>query len=329
MTFLTEAYRQLGQPVDDPELLYGADVDFGLDLQQEADNPLTHRPLDEIAPTILDVQIEDTALWHALFHLYPGWHWGHQGTGDCTSWGKKHGIDVLQSVLYLAGKIRLPEALSSQESIYGFAKCEVYDRYRRTGAGSTSWAVSEAARKYGWLLRKRYSDGRNEIDLREYSGRRAIDWGNNGGGVPDWLEPFAALQRATDRIEVANAMEAAKLITAGYPVDYAGNCPWPRQRDADGMAIRYSRGAHMMCLTGLRVRNGEPYAFWVANTGHGAHVTGPVGPLPVPEVYAQCGGWIQAEIVDRTLRNGRCCAHTMIDGFPVLDWQNWRTAEYL
>jgi len=49
----------------------------------------------------------------------------------------------------------------------------------------------------------------------------------------------------------------------------------------------------------------------------------------MPEVYAQCGGWIPASIIDRTLRRGYCHAHSSVEGWPVLDVVDWKTASYL
>jgi hypothetical protein len=331
MTYLSEKYKALGSPLYFPLALKDSGappIDFGLDLELESQNPLEHRPVEEIAPWLLEVPPKDTALWVALFAVFPAWRWGLQPRGDCTRWGKQHGADVLAANLYAAGKITRPEAQCAGESIYGFAKCELVNSYRYHGDGSTSWAVSEAAHKFGYLLRQLYEQGRDRIDLREetdYSG----EWGTKGRGVPDWLEPYAAKHRMADRLDVADAMEAAKLITSGYPVDYAGYAPWPRTRDGDGMGTKFSRGAHMMELTGVRWEGEKPYAFWCANTGHGKHVSGPKGPIPVPDAYAECGGWIEASIVDKILRGGRCCAHTMVLGWPVLDLPDWGSHLYL
>ncbi len=80
-------------------------------------------------------------------------------------------------------------------------------------------------------------------------------------------------------------------------------------------------------MTAVRWDGDEPYAFWCANTGHGNHVSGPVGPFAVPDVYAQCGGWIPARLVDRLAAAGDCYAHSLVEGWPVLDLPDWGGGE--
>lgn len=302
---------------------------FGLDVQEEAENPLPPRSLHDAAPHLETLERRDTGLWAALFAIFPSWSWGRQLTGDCTRWGKQHGLDCGLATAAINKLIAPPTSLVAGEVLYGAAKSNLPQDFRRKRAGSTSWAISEAARRFGWVHRGQYQrPGTDEmIDLSQET-RYSVTWGERPGtGVPDWLLQFASRWRAVDRVQVTDTLEAGLLIQAGYAVDYAGTrAAWPRTRGADGIGVSFSASPHMMCLTGVRWnRDGFPHSFWVANTGHGAHVTGPVGPIPVPEVYAACGGWVLARTVSPYLGN----AHTMITGWPQLTLPDWGASQYL
>lgn len=307
------------------ESLYGqppAERNFGV--WTEAPRAEASRTLDQAAPQILaQEERKDTCLWPALFSCWPSWHWGYQPTGDCTRWMQQHLLDVLLACQHVAGKVRKPDALVAGESIYGFAKCELANSYRYHGAGATGWAVAEACVKYGSLYRLRYEEGRQACDLREET-TLSVDWGDRGRGVPDWLEDEAAQHKAKDRVQVRSASEIGLTIQAGYPCQYCGYAYWGTRRGSDGIATRFDAGWHAMALTGVRWnRDGTPLAFWCANTGHGDHCEGPLGPYEVPDVYAECGSWIPAEYVDRVARAGDCYSTTAVAGWPVLELPDW------
>jgi len=273
-------------------------------------------------PHLLARERKDTVLWPALFRRWPDWEPGLQGTGDCVSWAVKHRLDVLLALLSLDPKHRLNvPARICQEAIYGFARVERYGRPDFGGPGTYGAAAAEAIQRFGVLLRRRYEG----FDLTKYSGRRAVEWGRTG--VPDELEPIAAQHKAADRVAVTDCETAAALVQAGYPVDYCGFTRWGTQRDQEGFARRFARGAHAMAITG--VRYGRRPGFWVANTGHGRHVTGPTGPIPVPAAYAACGSWIDWEYCEPIFRAGDCFATSFVAGFPPLDLPDLGAAAYL
>ena len=286
--------------------------------------------LAQAAPHILaQDERRDTALWPALFAAWPSWHWGIQPTGDCTRWMQQHLLDVLLANLWAAGTIRKPDALVAGESIYGFAKCELADSYRYHGAGATGYDVAEACVKYGALYRLHYEANGQACDLREET-ELSVEWGDRGRGVPDWLEPLAAEHRVRDRLSIRTATEMGLLIQAGYPCQYCGYTYWGTSRDADGIAQRFSSGWHAITATGVRwAGSGEPLAFWIANTGHGDHCNGPVGPIDVPVVYAECGSWVPVERVARVIEAGDCHTTSFVEGWPILQLPDWATKEYL
>jgi len=264
----------------------------------------------------------DTVLWPFLFRQWPNWKWGLQGTGDCVSWMVKHRLDVLLAVLiHCMGKRLKVPAQVVQEAVYGFARVERYGRPDYGGAGTYGSAAADAVQRFGILLRQPY-DGHN---LTRYSGQRAIEWGRTG--VPDELEPFAAEHKIRDRVAVTDCESAGALVQAGYPVDWCGYTSWGVERDADGFARRFASGAHAVTISG--VRYGRRPGFWVANTGHGDHVSGPVGPFAMPSVYAQCGSWVDWDRCERVFRAGDCFACSFVEGFPLQAVKDLGTGEYL
>lgn len=349
--YIDKMYKNLGTPVNE-EAIWRAeqtmvsaaaplDINFGLlqygeeferledarTLSETKDSGLYIPTVEEAAPHLLSNIAEspkDTELWTALFDLFPDWRWGRQPTGDCTCWGKEHGLDCTMAMLYASGQIGKPKSRVYGSALYGGAKGGRLGR-KSGGQGSTSWAVSEAADKLGWLHWGTYKGPRGEVVTCDIRHLHSVEWGNRTQDVPKWLQDDALVTQAGQRIRATSAREAAALIVGGYAVDYSGYCPWVRRRGDDGIGVSFSRGAHMMCLTGVRFKdNGDPLCFWNANTGHGDHVTGPVGPMSVPDMYAACGGWISSRTIDGFMQSVSNHAHSSIEGWPVLkmkwDW---------
>ena len=302
----------------------GRGANYGYWVPPEGIAPLAVRVGAVSVPQIMaGDEAKDTALWPYLFKAFPSWSHGLQGTGDCVSWSWGHLFDVLMGVQVAQGAAERIVAQVAQESVYGFGRVEIYGRPDYSGPGMYGGAALKAVTQFGTLHRLQY----NGDDLRRYSGTRAIQWGRTG--VPDRLESTAADHQAIEGLVVTDCVLAGALIQQGYPVTYCGSTVWGRERNADGIATRFSSGAHAMTLTGVRYRNHQPFAFWNANTGHGHHCNGPVGPLPMPAVYAECGSWLPADRVEPVLRRGDCHAVSLYEGFPSQDLPDWGSDQYL
>jgi hypothetical protein len=236
---------------------------------------------------------------------------------NCVSWGSGHLGDVILAVFALAGKVRKPDALICRESIYGFGKCELFNSYRYHGMGMAGIDAMRAWEKYGTLYYSAYP----EMDLSAgYSGSRAKSWGEGGNGVPDALEKYAVEHRCRDRVAVTDIQAAGALVQSGYAIQYCGYTTWGLSRDANGVANRFKSGAHCMTITGVRYDGkAAPQYFWVANTGHGNHVSGPKGPFDVPDSYAACGAWMPAaRYIQPVLQQGDCFTTSFVEGWPLL-----------
>ena len=328
--FLSAELEKLGPPRSIDEILqqpirsgpFCGDANFGIAIGLASTLPA--RPLSEVAPHILAQERKDTALWPYLFRLWPDWKWGRQPTGDCTRWMKQHELDVLYACLHAAGKIDAPDALVAGEAIYALGKCELVDSYRYHGAGATGWAVGKAVKELGHLWRKRYEVDGKSWDLSSET-KYSIEWGDRGRGLPDPLEPLAAENRAEDLVEAKTPEEAGLLVQAGYPVDYCGYTYWGVARGADGIGSRFDAGWHAMTATGVLWDGDQVRALWIGNTGHGRHNSGETGPIPVPDVYAECGGWVPRRLLAPVYAAGDCYAHTLI-GTLVLPLPPWEEA---
>lgn len=281
------------------------------------------------APHILQAdERRDTVLWPYLFRAFPQWTYGVQGTGDCVSWQNKHILDVLMAVLVHVKKQPFEiRAEVRQEAIYGFGRVEVFGKNYAGGAGMFGAAAAKAIRSLGTLHALNYAE--LGYDLRTYSGARAIEWGRTG--VPDVLEPTASKHRAGEEILVTDAVMGGALIQQGYPLGYCGFTYWGRRRDAAGVGTQFSSGWHGMTITGVRYdpQTKQPSHFWVANTGHGNHVSGPVGPYAMPDRYAACGSWVPVRLVQPVLAAGDCFAHSFYEGFPLTHLPDYGTHERL
>lgn len=260
---------------------------------------------------------KDTVLWPYLFKVFPAWLYGSQGTGDCVSWGWKHMLDIQMAVqILLRGLAEEWIAALRQETIYGFGRVEIFGRPDYGGPGMYGGGAFKAVKNYGTLHELNYDAlGYYNYDLRRYSGSRAVSWGRTG--VPDELEPLAAEHKVKDGVVVTSAEMAGALIQQGYACTYCGRTYWGRSRNGDGVATRFSSGAHCMTMAGVRYAYGAPAYFWVANTGHGDHVSGPVGPYEMPDVYAACGSWVPVNRITPVLQDGDSHSVSLYEGFKA------------
>lgn len=254
-----------------------------------------------------DLKRENVCLWPDLFKFYPKWMYGLQGTGDCVSWALAHLLDVEMANAAAEGVIKLPPNLAASEAIYGFGKAELFNAYRWNGQGMMAIDAMRATRLFGVLYRQKYE----KDDLREYLGKRAIMWGEyprRTHGVPDYLERLALNHVTDEPMAIESLEDGALAIENGHPWIYCGDVRWGTRRGPDGYAIQFAYGSHAMTATAVRYEEGKISAFWIANTGHGDHVSGPIGDFVIPECYAACGSWVPAKIVLEGILQGDCYA---------------------
>src|SRR4051812_4357194 len=144
--------------------------------------------LREAAPDLLRQEKRDTVLWPAIVRLNPEWERGSQGIGDCVSWGYEMACTTLMSLQVFERNLEPVFRRAATEAIYGGSRVEASGH--KTGGwsdGSYGAVAAKWVRDWGVLLRDDYSKRTSiaEHDLREYSSKRAKNWGNWGCGGED------------------------------------------------------------------------------------------------------------------------------------------------
>jgi hypothetical protein len=228
--------------------------------------------------------------------------------GSCVAFGTASAIEHLQCVQIASGSREEYRDLA-QEVIYGGSRVEIGGGRIRGDGSIGAWAARFVT-QYGMVARGRYGD----IDLSKYDERRCRLYGETG--VPDRLEPIAKAHPVKAVTNVRTFAECRAAIRNGYPIAVCSTQGFRMQRDAEGFCAPQGTWAHCMAIVG--VQGGKrPGAFLLNSWGGSAH-TGPLGagnPSPA-------GFWVDANVVDRMLREGDSWAFSGVNGFPArkLDW---------
>lgn len=179
-----------------------------------------------------------------------------QTIGDCVShgWGR-----AIQDLIFVelaravaAGRLSL-EAAKAQalqiatEPIYALSRVEVGRGRLGRGDGSIGAWAADAAVKFGNLFRKAYGS----IDLSEYSGQRAKQWGAPSAGLPDELEPTARQYVVSKAPLVSTSDELLAALYNLYPVPICSQQGFTETRDRDGFCDPRGSWAHCMEVRGV------------------------------------------------------------------------------
>jgi len=267
---------------------------------------------------------KNVILYPYLFQAFQNWNYGYQGIGDCVSWSTAHAIDVLMGVqIYLKN---LPEQAMFQvcsETSYGFMRVEIFGRPNYSRDGSYGSAGAKSVIQCGTLHRTTYL---NKYDFRQYSGKRAKQYGRVG--VPDSLEPIAREHIVKDTTLIKDFETAARFIQNGYPITNAhSRNPVPRRRDKNGYGYGGSKIAHAMNYIGVRW---EPKpALLKTNTGWGDHVSGGHWPDDMPNNMKVCSWWEEADICDKVFAGNDCFAYSDYKGFRAQNIPDYGFNTYL
>ena len=232
--------------------------------------------------------------------------------GSCVAFGAKKAIDTVACVeIDLKDEHEQWVAGACPEAIYGLSRVEIGGgRLRGTDGSIGAWA-SRACEEYGTLMQLKY----DSVDCRKYNQKRCRKWGDDG--LPDPLEPLAAEHKVLNCSAVRTYDEARDAIANGYPVTVASNQGFTTKRDDEGFAKPRGKWAHQMCFTGVDDAHGRP-GLLCENSWGPAWIDG-------PKRHEQPDGsfWVDAEIVERMLRQGDSWAYSNFKGFPPqkLDWR--------
>lgn len=265
---------------------------------------------------------EDVFLWQAVRKVNnkgPPWYPNiNQGSvGSCVGAGTKHTIDICAAMQIVGGK-RETWKPASAEVIYGGSRVEIGGG-RISGDGSVGAWAARWVKEYGVVPMEKIGD----YDLTEYSAARARDFGRRG--VPNVLEPLAKEHPVKGAALVRSWTDVKRGIQQGYPTMVCSDQGFKMERDRDGFCNPFGTWNHCMSIIGFR--NGRrPGGFILNSWGDQAH-TGPVWPADAPVA----GFWVDADVIDRMVRQGDSFALSDMVGFPHRkpqpDWFVARPAE--
>jgi hypothetical protein len=251
---------------------------------------------------------------------------GRQGIGDCVSWGAMHAVYAAESVDWDLGRLAEPPRLPATEAIYGGSRVEARGRDGSGRSpvggwsdGSTGWGAARWLRDWGVV----YRDEVGDHDLREYSPKRAKDWGaygNGGQGDGGKLDAIAKRHPCKHVVQVRTWDELVAAVTSGYPVTIASSVGFNSgPRDADGFCRASGTWMHQMCVVGVRfAEHGSPRDGGLVCNSWGNYVGGGKFPPDQPDGTF----WASRTDLERILGQGDSYAIGSVDGFGFRDLDN-------
>jgi hypothetical protein len=190
---------------------------------------------------------------------------GRQLIGDCVSWGAMHAVAVSEAVSWSLGKLPEPPLMPATEALYGGARVEARGKpgdgaqpYGGFSDGATGFGAAKFLREFGVVYRQKYPT----VDLTEYSGERAKQYGAYGcGGQGDngRLDAEAKKHPLRHVVAVRSWAELAAALESGYPVTLASSQGFTSTRSKEGICEASGTWQHQMCAIGIRhKKNGAP-----------------------------------------------------------------------
>jgi len=268
---------------------------------------LSHPILGDDLPHLADSGKDKTVLLHkAVERIFDTYPIGYQQIGDCVSFGCGYAVLALMCVeIVIGGEQEDVPAIVATEPIYAGSRVEVGGGRLGYGDGSIGAWAAKWVTEWGILLRQKYG----AIDLTEYSGRRAKDWGGPRAGCPDELEPIAREHPVREVTKVTSYEEARDAIANGYPVSVASMQGFASRRDDAGFARASGRWAHQMYFVACDDVS-RPGLLCVNSWGRN-WISG-------PKRHGQPDGsfWVDADVADRMLGAGDSFAYASCEGFP-------------
>lgn len=266
-----------------------------------SDGKYTCRPvvsvdfLDERA-VVYDIGVEDEH--HSFLANGVGVH-------NCVGHGYARADDLLTCVeIALKGESESWQGYSCSEWLYGTSRVLVGGGKIR-GDGSVGTWAAKAISEYGTMLRKKYP----EVDLSEYSGSRAKEWGSKAG-FPNQLVELGKQHLVRGTAIVRSYEEARDMIANGYPIPVCSNQGFSDKRDEQGFSKPKGIWPHCMLFSAVDDNSSRPGLLcdnrsWGDNWNSG------------PTRHEQPGGtfWVDAEVVDRMLKQNDSYALSDKDGY--------------
>lgn len=234
-----------------------------------------------------------------------------QETGSCVANGAWNGVMYL---MYME-IVRLGESEMVKIIFlpYHYGRGRFYAGIYGRGEGSTGSGQSKAVTE-GVLAQDAIADLPKPIEKNgalTWTGRVEMEW-SDGARIPSSTIEIAKHNPVKSTALVTSYQKVRDAIANGYPVTVASNQGFQGRFVADKGKMWGGPGgqwAHQMCFIGVDDDPARPGCYCLNSWGPDAH------PAPIDD--APPGGfWVDADVVDRMVRQGDSFAYSQFDGFP-------------
>lgn len=229
------------------------------------------------------------------------------GIHNCTSFASSHVVDILKAIeIVKLGQFEDFVNITSTEFTYGASRVLIGGGRLGNGGGSLGVWTAKSVVDYGTLVRKKY----DEIDLTNYSGKLALDWGYNG--------PTRSLLKISKETYVKNISQVTTYASArdalanGYPIVVCSNVGFGNKRDKYGMLYPSGNWAHAMAVIAVDDAHKIPSVL-ILNSWPESWVSGPqrFGDEPKGSF------WCPYDVFETMLMQNDSFVYSDFNGFPV------------
>ena len=229
-----------------------------------------------------------------------------QTIGDCVGKGIQRVAILLWCVRIALGMREKFPGIPASEVPYALGRHEIgRDKLGKGDGCVVEWSI-EASKKYGLLFRKDYGS----VDLTDYSGQRARDWGAPKHGLPDELEPLTRAFPILEAAPINSWRDGCDAMYNGEPLVGGSNSIFTK-RDGQGYLILTKTGGHCTVFDGYDDTLGKK-SYWSYNNASWPKIPG----VRIENCPACCGP-ITRGMVEKMLNQGQWYAVSDIQGMPA------------
>lgn len=240
-----------------------------------------------------------------------------QEEGSCVEQGKINAMMYLMCVERLRGD---REKLEYPNLCHGYGWTRYYSGFSNRGHGALGSGAAKAATTAGVCPVGGYE--LPEPKIIERSGHREMGWGaanetkySTYQAIPDPANQMAKKHLVRTTAPVTSYEQTRDAIVNGYPVTVASMQGFRMQTVRElgkHWGVPSGTWAHQMCFVGVDDDALRPGCYCLNSWGVDAH--------GAPADDAPPGGfWVDANIVDRMVRQQDSYAYSQFDGFPEQD----------
>lgn len=281
-----------------------------VDKPKEVNYAMMDLPIPSIESSLSDIKDsgknKTVLLYKYINEIHPNFEQVQQKS-DCTSFASSHIVDVLKAIeIVNLGQQEDFINITATEFTYGASRVLVGGGKLGNSGGSLGVWTAKSVVDYGTLVRKKY----NEIDLTNYDGNIAVNWGNNGP-----INPLLKISKETfvkNISQVTTYTSARDALANGYPIIVCSNIGFNNKRDKYGMLYPSGSWAHAMAVIAVDDSHKTPSVL-ILNSWPENWVSGPqrFGDEPKGSF------WCPYDVFERMLMQNDSFVYSDFNGFPV------------